>query len=213
MPTYLDFIFTFGAQIEARDVKFSGFYEQTLLGEYSGGIAAPELGRSGRQFQLCYNLAGVSDTKNDRPDIKLPQWSIRQAAIHHQFDVVYGTTLWIVTKGRDDIKRAYKELTGAKGRQQDKAYKTVEQCLRSSFAAHLLFCYWATHDWRWYITWIETEFDRKVNNSPFCEEILIGIQRQRLQRSALEFLVLPARNMRQMTYRSFRSGSRKLMKP
>jgi hypothetical protein len=166
MPTYLDFIFTFGAQIEARDLKFSGFYEQTLLGEHSGGVAAPELGRSGRQFQLCYNLAGVSDTKYDRPDVKLRQWSIRQAAIHHQFDVVYGTTLWIVTKGRDDIKSAYKELTGRTGRQQDKAYENVEQCLRSSFAAHLLFCYWATHDWRWYITWIETEFDNKVNISP-----------------------------------------------
>jgi len=59
MPAYLDFVFAFGAQSDPRDLRFSGFQEQTMLKTPQPGIEIPELGRSGRQFQLCYNLKGV----------------------------------------------------------------------------------------------------------------------------------------------------------
>jgi len=161
MPIYLDFIFVFGGQSNPRDLRFSGFYEQTSIKDPSRGLAMPE--RSGRQYQLCYNLKGVTLTQKDIKDMKLSQWSIRQVAICHQFDVVHGTTLWIVTKGRLDIQQRFKQLTGRDGRVEDKSFRTVYECFRSSLAAHLMYCHWSTEDWRWYIRWLEDVVDSEVN--------------------------------------------------
>jgi hypothetical protein len=165
MPVYLDFIFVFGAQSDPRDLRFSGFREQTMIKDPPRGLAM--LGRSGRQFQLCYNLKGVTLNKNNKENNKLSEWSIRQAAIHHQFDVVNGTTLWIVTKGRLDIQQRFKQLTGRDGRPEDKSFGDVYECFRSSMAAHLMYCHWSTEDWRWYIRWLEDVIDsevRPINN-------------------------------------------------
>jgi hypothetical protein len=57
----------------------------------------------------------VALKSEDPKNIKSNEWSIRQAAIHHQFDIVYGPALWIVTKGNKDIKERFKELTGKYG--------------------------------------------------------------------------------------------------
>ncbi|KAH6699840.1 hypothetical protein BKA61DRAFT_582692 [Leptodontidium sp. MPI-SDFR-AT-0119] len=56
MPAYLDFLSVFGSDIHPRDLRFSDFPEQTLLSNTPRGVIAPELGRSGRQFQMCYNI-------------------------------------------------------------------------------------------------------------------------------------------------------------
>ncbi|PGH18772.1 hypothetical protein AJ79_00185 [Helicocarpus griseus UAMH5409] len=135
MPAYLDFIFVFGAQSDATDLRFTAFRHNIMMRDPPRMTPIPQLGRSGRCFQLCYNLKG--------------------AAIYHQFDVVYGTTLWIVTKGRLDLQQRFKELTGKDGRPEDKSFDTASQCLRSSLAAHLLYCYWSTESWRWYVRWME----------------------------------------------------------
>ncbi|KAH7128546.1 hypothetical protein B0J11DRAFT_578738 [Dendryphion nanum] len=159
MPVYLDFMLVFGAQSEPRDLRFSGFREQNFMRASARGPALPELGRSGQHFQICYNLKGVSFKKRDDGNIKLNEWSIRQAAFYHQFDVKFGTSLWIVTKGRQDIQQRYKELTGPDGRAEDKSFGSVEECFRSSLAVHLMYCHWSTEDWRWYIRWLENVID------------------------------------------------------
>ncbi|KAF2864733.1 hypothetical protein BDV95DRAFT_290014 [Massariosphaeria phaeospora] len=159
MPIYLEFMLVFGAQSDPRDLRFSGFREQNMMKAPTRGPAIPDLGRSGRHFQMSYNLKGVSfKTKND-DNIRLNEWSIRQAAIYHQFDIVFGTTLWIITKGRLDLQQRYKELTGPDGRSEDKSFDTLEACFRSSLAAHDMFGHWATEDWRWYIRWLEDVID------------------------------------------------------
>lgn len=170
MPVYLDFISVFGAQSEPRDRRFSGFREQTTLTDTPRGLAVPELGRSGRQYQLCYNLKSVALKSEDKKNVNLSEWSIRQAAIHHQFDVVEGTTLWIVTKGNLDLQERYKELTGKDGRPEDKSFGTVDQCFRSSLAAHLLYCHWSTEDWRWYILWLENVIEEEVGKTGICPQ-------------------------------------------
>ncbi|KAF2477653.1 uncharacterized protein BDR25DRAFT_249788 [Lindgomyces ingoldianus] len=159
MPVYLDFMLVFGAQSDPKDLRFSGFREQSIMQNPPRGPTIPELDRSGRHFQMCYNLKGVTFKKKSDESIKLDEWSIRQAAVYHQFDVVFGTTLWIVTKGRIDIQQRYKELTGPDGRPEDKSFATLEECFRSSLAAHLLYCHWSTEDWRWYIRWLERVID------------------------------------------------------
>ena len=91
----------------------------------------------------------------NKSDITFNEWSIRQAAIHHQFDVEEGTHLWILTKGHEDLLDHFKELTGKRGRPEDKSFSTVDECFRSSLSAHLMYCNWSTEGWRWYIQWLE----------------------------------------------------------
>ena len=103
MPVYLDFLSVFGSQNEARDLRFSGFREQVAL-SITHRASIPELGRSGRQFQLSYNLKAVACKSALGIALTEQQWSIRQAAIHHQFDVESGLSLWIITQGRLFLK-------------------------------------------------------------------------------------------------------------
>jgi hypothetical protein len=165
MPVYLDFMFVFGSQSEPRDLRFSGFREQTALWDSNPprGPAAADLGRSGRQYQLCYNLKGVTLKSKNEDDASLNEWSIRQAAIHHQFDIIYGTTVWIITKGSSDLEDRFRNMTGKDGRPEDKSFETLEQCFRSSLSAHLLYCHWSTEDWRWYIGWMEEVIEEEVS--------------------------------------------------
>jgi len=155
MPVYIDFMLVFGGQSNAKDLRFSGFREQTRLKTPANGHPAPELGRSGKHFQLCYNLKGVQFKKESNENIKLDEWSIRDAAIYHRFDVQYGTTLWIATKGGTDLRDRYEELTRPTGQPNDNIYKDPSSCFRSALQTHLLYCQWSTEDWRWYILWLE----------------------------------------------------------
>jgi hypothetical protein len=162
MPSYLDFIFVFGSQSEPRDLRYSGFREQTLLSSPARGLSVPSLGRSGRQFQLCYNLKAVACISPLETPTKQKRWSIRQAAFHHQFDVVEGTTLWIVTKGDLEIKDRVEDMTGLDGRLDDRAFGTLQECFQSSLAVHLLYCQWSVEEWRWYVQWLEDIIEREV---------------------------------------------------
>lgn len=164
MPVYLDFMFVFGAQSDAKDLRYSAFRKQTSFKTFiSGSLALPDLGRSGLNFKLCYNLKSVTLKKEHGENSKLNEWSIRQAAFYHQFDVVSGNALWIVTKGRTDILDRYKELTGPAGDPEDRSFGTLDECFRSSLAPHLLYCHWSTEEWRWYIRWLEEIIDVDVS--------------------------------------------------
>lgn len=163
MPDYLDHLFIFGRQIDQRDVGFGSFREQMSLRDGRTCHHNAALGRSGRQYQLCYNLKGVTCTYGDLLNLVGKQFSIRQAAVYHRFDVVSGNTVWIVTKGRTDLYERFKELTGKNARPEDRAFQTPEECFRSSLSAHLLFCHWATEDWREYIKWLEETIQQEVS--------------------------------------------------
>jgi hypothetical protein len=125
MPAYLDFMFVFGSQSDANDLRFSGFREQVQLKPHPACLSIPGLGRSGRHYQLCYNLKSVYRKKQSHENVKLDEWSIRQAAVYHQFDVEHGTTLWIVTKGGRDLLDRYEELTGSNGRPEERQFHHI----------------------------------------------------------------------------------------
>lgn len=166
MPDYLDFMFAFGQQSEPRDPHFSAFREHKYLKPQStdlgpGQISFESIGKSERYYELCYNLKGVSQTS---PDTDKNDWSIRQAAFYHQFHVVGGNSVWIVTKGRLDIQKRFKDFTGEHARPEDKSFHTPELCFQSSLSTHLLYCYWSTEDWRGYIKWLEVTVKTKVNS-------------------------------------------------
>ncbi|KAK4208645.1 hypothetical protein QBC37DRAFT_431673 [Rhypophila decipiens] len=152
MPEYLDFLWPFGLQSTPQDVRFSGFRQQLCLKKPPRSLVIDALGRSGQQYQMSYNLKGVT-LKDDG------EWSIRNAAFCHQYDVMTSRAVWIVTKGGMDLYENYKELTGSDGRPEDKAFGSDEECFVSSLSPHLLFSRWSTEDWRGFLRWLESEVD------------------------------------------------------
>lgn len=167
MPSFLEFLYVFGQQSEPADLQFSGFREQVVLSNPPSDLIQPGLGRSGMHYQICYNLRGVALAEENRADFMDNVWSIRQAVFHHQFDVLNGNTLWIVIKGNLEIQQRFKALTDKNARPQDKSFATTEDCFRSSLSAHLMYCYWATEDWRWHIKWLERAVDKQVSSDLF----------------------------------------------
>ena len=175
MPTYLDFLSLFGSQIEPRELRYSAFREQTFLSDPPRAPEIASLGRSGRQFQLSYNLKAVARIPSSNTSAKQTPWSIRQGAFHHQFDIVNGTTLWIVTKGKLDkkekdegkldIKERIQAMTGQDGAPEDKSFARPEDCFRSSLAVHLVYAHWSLEEWRWYVQWLEKKVDDEVSRS------------------------------------------------
>lgn len=172
MPAYLDFLLVFGQRSEQPDERFSGFKTQRLFRKSptSANMEIPELGRSGRHYQMCYNLKcvdlkarreGAIVNEGDSEDISLEEWTIRQAAIHHQFDVVEGTALWIVTKGDVDLQQRYKDMTAGDSRPEDRSFTSPTEVFRSTLAVHLMFCYWAIQDWKGHVRWLEKVVDSK----------------------------------------------------
>ena len=175
MPGYLNFVSVFGQQTKPHNARFSGFREQTVLSTPLQGQAIHDLGRSGRQFQLCYNLKSVSRTSPEatvtvtKIEKKFWRWSTRQVALCHQFDTVEGTTLWILTKGGLDLKERIQEMTGSNGRREDRTFGTPQECFQSSLAVHLLLAHWANEGWRWYIQWLEDVIEEEVSISGLVE--------------------------------------------
>ncbi|KAI1410205.1 hypothetical protein F5Y13DRAFT_202328 [Hypoxylon sp. FL1857] len=162
MPVFLDFLHVFGQQSEPTDLNFSGFREQVMLANPPDGLILPGLGRSGKHYQMCYNLKGIALKSEIKENFMMNEWSIRPAVFHHQFDIASGNTLWIVIKGNLEIRQRFKALTDKDARAQDKSFDTTEEAFRSSLSAQLMFCYWAMEDWRWYIKWLERAVDNKL---------------------------------------------------
>lgn len=161
MPDILDFLLVYGLQSEPRDLSFSSLREQRCLKQSYGRSCISSLGRSGRQYQICYNLKGVT-AKSEDPEN--PGFSIRPAAFYHKFDVVGGNSLLTVVKGGLDVQERLKELTGNNARAEDKSFGHAIECFRSSLSAHLMFCRWSIEDWRAYIKWLEQVVDAEVSH-------------------------------------------------
>ena len=163
MPQYLNFMSVFSMSPEkddmsfgGRDLRFVGFQVQNALCRNS--MAIPGLERSGRRFQMCYNLKTAVKRSES-------SWSIKQAAFHHQFDIETGNALWISTKGGlEDIKGKVESLTGSSGRLEDRSFGDALECFISSLAVHLMYCHWSTEGWCLCIQHIEREVEREVSS-------------------------------------------------
>lgn len=172
MPSYLDFISVFGLRVESKNKRFSG-RALRFTGFQHVNASCLKIsslsthGRSGRIFGLCYNLKRVSDVSNDcgpSPSRGQPQWSVQQAAFHHQFDVETGNALWITTVGDyQDIKKKIADLTGSTSLPADRSYGNVVECLRSALAVHLVYAHWSTSGWRWYVEYLEDKIEEIVS--------------------------------------------------
>jgi hypothetical protein len=166
MPSFADLLFVFGTSLEARDLTYTSFKRSIMLTKSSRGLAMPSLGRSGKGYQLCYNLkaAVLKDSAPGRSSSEI--WTIRQVAIHHQFDVEQGTALWVTAAAtgyekHQDVRDRILKMTGKNGRTEDRSFGDASQCFRTTLAIHLNLCHWATSEWRAYIQYLEDVTSQK----------------------------------------------------
>lgn len=184
MPSYLDFLSVFGRQDELRDLRFSGFREHTFLMDYKSsnsqtnaqpaqkpinllGPSVPGLNRTGWGYQISLSLKSIVHNAPAvlPPKLKDQKWSIRQAAFHHQFDVSQGTTLWITTSSHNDIQNYIEDLTGRNAMAEDKSFRTLAECFKSTLSVHLLLCHWSTKNWRKYLRWLDDRVREEVSGN------------------------------------------------
>ena len=151
LPSFLDFLFPFGNQQYAQDFHFSGFKYEDRYSDVDCGLKIPELGWSGHDFQLCYNLKSIEPSKG-QPEWP---WSIRQSALYHSFDVENGRTNWIVIKGDQLLKKRMKLATGSRGLPESSCFGTIDRAFASTLAIHIIMCEWSGENWRWYINFLE----------------------------------------------------------
>jgi hypothetical protein len=155
MPSFLDFLFCFGAQHHAKDFFFTGFRHETRLCDPEKAVPIPALGRSGRYLQLCYSLRSVEAS----PDQEKWPWSIRGTATHHAFDFETGRTSWLMVKGEGGASmkdRIITETSSSHGK-MFKKFDNRGQAFSSTLSTHLLLCNWSIENWRWYINYMEQE--------------------------------------------------------
>ena len=161
MPGYIDFL-RFDPPKYALDDLHGGFKMQNQL-KCTPSLAVDCLGRSGHRFQLCYNLRSVGRTDSSYSAPNQALWSFRQGAFHHQFDLMRGTLLWMITRADLDLRKRIEETTGMVGMDKDNQFETPEQCLKFSLATHLLLCQWASENWRTYFLWLEGTVEDEVS--------------------------------------------------
>ncbi|KAJ9602689.1 hypothetical protein H2200_012883 [Cladophialophora chaetospira] len=156
MPTYLDFLTTFGQESRQRDLRYSGFRGKTRLSPLPRPeTVAVDLGRSGRHIQMCYNLKSVKCITPPKTAMMVMQWSRRPVALYHHFDVVEGNALWVITSGSRYFRDRLEDTVGLPGRPEDRDYSTMPAAFRSTFAVHALAAHWAKEGWPAYIQWLE----------------------------------------------------------
>ena len=155
MASFLDFLFSFGAQHHAKDFFFTGFRHDTRLSDLEKHIAIPTLGRSGQILRLCYSLRSIETSL----DQEYWPWSIRGTATHHSFDFETGRASWMIVKGEGGIsmkERIITETSSQNGSMLNK-FDSRDQAFSSTMSTHLMLCNWSGENWRWYINYMEQE--------------------------------------------------------
>lgn len=155
MPEFLEFLFPFGKQLYTYDFQFSSFRHETRLADHFKSLEITELGRSGRRFQICYNLKAVESKRED----PCWPWSSRQTAVYHSFDVVKIQSTWIVVKANDEIRNRLKEVEAAALTKDPGLYSDLKKTFANSLDCHLTVADWCAENWRWYINWFEIRLE------------------------------------------------------
>lgn len=158
-PEFLEYIFAFGWQEYQDDFHFSGFRESTRLLASEMGLAIPALGRSGRDFRLCYALKSAEKSSQESSP-----WSIRQTAIYHSFEVDTGKMFSIFVKGNEVIRDRVQQSTKSTGLKNDRI-QSAAGAFALSLETHLLVCGWATENWRWYINFLDQKLQDLTRSS------------------------------------------------
>lgn len=150
MPAFLEYLLPFGHQEYPEDPYYSNFEERTRLEGIESGKRIIELGWSGFDISVCYNIRSI-----EKSDKQSWPWSIRQCAIHHSFDIVNVRSTWVVIKGNDLMENRLQLATSERGPAMMRNYKTLDQAFAAALATHLMFCELSTENGHLYLKDLE----------------------------------------------------------
>jgi hypothetical protein len=151
MPSFLDYLFSFGEQEFDQDFHFSGIHFESRLSAANRSLSVPQLCRSGREIQLCYSLRSVEPSKGQ----KSWPWSVRSTATYHSFDFESGRANWVMLKGSESMKKRIMAEMDPRQKPERLSLETLGSTFSYSLKTHLVSCYWAGENWRWYINYME----------------------------------------------------------
>ncbi|CAJ2504351.1 Uu.00g117450.m01.CDS01 [Anthostomella pinea] len=151
MPSILNFLYAYGGRNgDDRELRFSGFRTEKTLADPNPGLVLDALNRSGKRYQMCYNLKTVAVKDIDKSNLINMSWKIRQASVYHQFDVEKGTQSWIIGDPLETMNGLVREHIHEE-RSHAHRFGTIHQAFRTSIETHMVFTRWACEEWRWHI--------------------------------------------------------------
>lgn len=150
--------------------------------------AIPELGRSGHRIQMSYALRtalrsrpdATEMTRRDRGgmptkeiwDLEGKAWRIHQAIIHHQFDLVSGTSVWMITSCQVEMEgirqsATWEEYLNPLFQQLASAnpLTNVPAAFKTSLRVHLRLVRWSLGDWMELLDRNEENLSRLVRHA------------------------------------------------
>lgn len=163
MPNFLDYLYVFGGKNgEDRERWFSAFRSENDCLTPHPNLKIPALNRTGKRFQLCYNLKTINlKSTAEVEEVEIENWKVRQAAFHHQFDVEAMTQMWIVAEPQDDFRKVIRDQFNEVKSHREK-FASFQQAFKTSLDVHLTCARWANEEWRWYIHYLERRVDETV---------------------------------------------------
>ncbi|KAI0190664.1 hypothetical protein EV127DRAFT_78315 [Xylaria flabelliformis] len=160
MPTYIDFLLVYGAEEEDRELRYNAFRTRTTFVDPEPGNIIPDLNRSGRQHEICYNLKAVARKDPTKNQLVGDRWRIRQAAIYHRLDLGNtGSALWIIADPRETVKKLIGEILPEGPVPKNFHFDTFSMSFDSSLDTHLALAQWASDEWRWHLQSLEATID------------------------------------------------------
>ncbi|KAL8693617.1 MAG: hypothetical protein Q9218_001575 [Villophora microphyllina] len=150
-----------GERVVAQDFYSDCFHQRTCLSNLTQGLTIPARAWSGYDFKVCYSLKSVerSETQTAWP------WSIRHCAVHHTFDVLNIRSTWVIVKGNELIEKRITSATRPRSPPEFSSYDTIGRAFASALASHLLVIDWAGENWRWYINFLEEQFENMTKGA------------------------------------------------
>lgn len=177
-PSFLDFVHSFGSTDDPLDYSMTGFRWEDSIGAADDQLLKiPELGRSGRELRVSYLLRSVERSeKGTRANSS--DWSIRQMAVYHTFDLETGRAFWLNIKGTSLMKDTVEEASEEFPELRPAARVNLAGVFKATLATHILCLEWCDANWRQYINDTEDSL-KKIIDKAITADIDIDDQGER----------------------------------
>jgi Mg2+ and Co2+ transporter CorA len=160
----------YGAEEEDRELRYNAFRTRTTFINPEPGNIIPDLNRSGRQHEICYNLKAVTPKDAMKNQTIKNRWKIRQAAVYHRIDLGTGSTLWIIADPREAVKRVIGEILPEGSIPRGFQFDSFSGSFCSSLDTHLTLAQWASDEWRWHLHSLEETIDSLTRSALLLDD-------------------------------------------
>ena len=156
MPSFLDFIFPFGDQLQKQDYHFAGLRYEDSLGKPHIKHQVAGAGRFEVCLQLAYSLKSV---ERSRWQPGWP-WVVRQTSIYNSFELEKGKSAWIIVKANTEVRDRFAEKL-----KHQSMPAGLDRAFVLMLESHLIPCQWSNEPWRWHINFLESRLQALTGTS------------------------------------------------